>query len=164
MPTGVYARPSLAVRFWESVDKHGHEPMDCWTWTGAKMSAGYGTIGNGKTAYAHRLSWEFAYGAIPRGLFVLHRCDNPPCVRPSHLFLGTQSDNMADCAQKGRAAGGERNGRARLTTREVTAIRKACKKGRRGTQRLIAKQYAISEATVSEIVHNKHYREASSGI
>lgn len=122
MPRGVYARvPGLKrsprphvrvpldVRFWNKVDKTG----DCWLWTGAtKDGFPYGIIcppgGTGKgrpPIRAHRLSWEMAHGPIPRGMVVCHKCDQPRCVRPEHLFLGTQGDNVRDAAEKGRLSG-----------------------------------------------------------
>jgi hypothetical protein len=87
------------VRFWRNVQK----TPTCWLWTGAYQKPGYGKIGDGShSKYAHRVSWELQAGAIPHGLQVLHRCDNPQCVRPDHLFLGTQADNVADMYAKGR--------------------------------------------------------------
>lgn len=87
------------ARFWDRVEKSD----SCWLWTGAKVPDGYGTMSyEGVVRKTHRLSWLFVYGQVPLGMSVLHRCDNPPCVRPDHLFLGTQSDNMRDCASKGR--------------------------------------------------------------
>ena len=91
----------IEQRFWPRVDKSG----ECWVWTGA-ISHGYGVVGTGGhsgVVRVHRLSWELAIGPIPKGLHVLHRCDNPPCVNPAHLFLGTQADNMRDMREKGRA-------------------------------------------------------------
>lgn len=95
---GKRKRP-LADRFWSKVDPTGH----CWLWMGALNEHGYGVI-HGPERLAPRTAWELTFGSIPDGLDVLHRCDNPPCVRPSHLWLGTQRDNTADMIAKGRAA------------------------------------------------------------
>jgi len=86
-------------RFWAKVQK----TENCWLWLGELVGNGYGRfyIHNG-IFVAHRMSWIIHNGPIPNGLFVCHHCDNPPCVRPDHLFLGTNSDNMKDCAAKGR--------------------------------------------------------------
>jgi len=96
-------RKTVAERFWDKVDKTG----ECWLWTGARRRA-YGYVGNGKgkVVDAQRLAWEITFGEIPEGLYVLHKCDNPQCVRPSHLFLGTARDNTLDMVAKGRHKGG----------------------------------------------------------
>jgi hypothetical protein len=92
-------------RIWENkiVTEKG-----CWEWQGARTK-GYGMVGHRRRAnpgtrvkQVHRAAWELTYGPIPEGMFVLHRCDNPPCCKPEHLFLGTQKDNMQDCKLKGR--------------------------------------------------------------
>jgi hypothetical protein len=93
----------LEDRFLEKIgepDKHG-----CWPWTATKNNKGYGMMADKtgiKMRLAHRISWELVYGPIPEGLLVLHHCDNPGCVNPAHLFLGTQQDNMQDMARKER--------------------------------------------------------------
>lgn len=93
----------IADRFWEKVQKSD----GCWTWTGSRYHNGYGYLHFGtrterKPLRAHRVSWELHNGDILDGLWVLHRCDNPSCVRPDHLFLGDRKANMEDCSRKGR--------------------------------------------------------------
>lgn len=99
---------------------------------------------------AHRLAWELAVGPIPAGLSVLHRCDVRICVRPSHLFLGTQADNMRDMAAKGRGCPGEKNGFSRVTESQVLAIRTLWAGGRL-SQRAIGERFGISQNNVSHI-------------
>lgn len=90
-------------RFWDKVDKSG----ECWLWQAA-TNGRYGTFWlNGVLKYAHRTAWEIENGLIPVGMNVLHECDTPPCVRISHLFLGTQADNLLDAAAKGRSRNGQ---------------------------------------------------------
>jgi hypothetical protein len=102
MPKGIFNRPSMPTRFWSKVDCG--DPGECWEWTGSKTRAGYGRFWVGrKGTFATRISFELSTGTqIPEELFVLHRCDNPSCVNPSHLFLGTASDNQQDSVSKGR--------------------------------------------------------------
>lgn len=98
---------NTADDFWLNVQKGD----GCWIWTGARLKAGYGRIRwQRKQSLAHRVAWVVVNGEIGDGLCVLHRCDNPPCVRPEHLFLGTKTENIADRHLKGRSASGDRNG------------------------------------------------------
>ena len=100
-PRGRSAWP-LDKRFWDAVDTSG----ECWLWTRGKWKNGYGLIHDkGKALGAHRVSYELAYGVIPAGMWVLHRCDVRHCVRPDHLFLGTNADNVRDMWAKGRGRG-----------------------------------------------------------
>ena len=101
---------------------------------------------NGRKQYVHRLMWEIVNGAIPEGLFVLHHCDNPACVEPSHLFVGTHADNMADRSAKGRAS---RRGNPRLTADQVAAIRHRLTLGARGID--LAAEYGVHPATIKRI-------------
>jgi hypothetical protein len=140
-------------RFWSKVEKSG----DCWKWR-ANTRKGYGSIKvNRKELYAHRHSWEIHNGAIPPGLSVLHKCDNPLCVRPDHLFIGTQKDNMSDCSNKGRSGRtlGEQNVFAVLKENEVLEIRKLA-----GVipQCEIAKRFNVKDAAVSKIILRRTWR------
>lgn len=95
---------SLLDAFWKYVTPGDSEL--CWEWQGYRTVAGYGHISFGRSnrnqMRSHRVSWQIHYGSIPNGLWVLHKCDNPPCCNPNHLFLGTPKDNFDDMCQKGR--------------------------------------------------------------
>lgn len=107
-------------------NKYVIAPSGCWEWRRCRQIDGYGTVRHGQKTYlAHRLSWELHRGTNPGRLYVLHKCDNPACVNPAHLFLGTQTDNMRDMKRKGRGAlrKGERHPRAKFTEREILEIR-----------------------------------------
>lgn len=147
-PPGAHA--PAEVRFWKYVVKAG--PDDCWVWTGAKAPGGYGVIGVAARkirAYrAHRLSWEMANGQpAPDGMVVMHKCDNPPCVNPAHLKLGTYADNTADMMAKGRkvdaGAPGVSNCNAVLTADLVRYIRASDK-----TNVELAREIGVTRATV----------------
>lgn len=149
-------RTTISDRFWKKVEK----TSDCWNWVGCKDAKGYGEIGVGGkrgTAFAHRVSFELHNGQIPVGLHVLHRCDNPSCVRPDHLFLGTHSDNMQDMWEKGRGrcdgAGrrGSANGNHRLTEPQVIEIRSRVSSG--ATRRGLAREFNVSKTLISLIAN-----------
>ena len=135
---------------------------DCWEWQGPRNHHGYGELRSRRTGRerAHRVVYEQVYGPIPEGQLVLHKCDNPPCVRPDHLFLGTQADNMRDMTVKGRRAPTPKNvyGRRKLNQEEVGAIR-TLYRTRSATQRELADAFGISQSQVSNIVRGWQWRE-----
>src|SRR5215831_69343 len=170
---------SLEVRFWPKVQKSD----GCWLWTAAKQRTGYGKISAGGAGagllLAHRVAWELANGPIPPGLCVLHHCDNPPCVNPIHLWLGTIKDNGLDMSRKGRgvlqkhperaARGkqngaythpekvlrGERVGRSKLTAEQVKEIRSKYSDGVRIAQ--LAREFGVCWSNVKWIVSGVHW-------
>jgi hypothetical protein len=145
-----------ASLFWDRVDKGA--PNGCWIWQGVCTTFGHGRLEwNGRPHKAHRIAYELTYGAIPPGMFVCHTCDVPACVNPAHLFLGTNEDNMADAASKGRTAKGERMGGSKLTADQVRSIRKLRAAGGR-TRLSIAQQFGVSEATVKSILSGRTWR------
>lgn len=155
---------SLADRFGSKVDKSGG-PDACWLWTGHRIPTGYGAIGVGKnTRSTHRLSWELANGPIPEGQHVLHRCDNPPCVNPNHLFLGTHADNVRDMHAKGRSNLNnlhprmrcETHGSAKLTNAQVREIRTDC---RRGQGSVMARKYGVTRNMIGKIVRREYWKD-----
>jgi len=122
----------------------------CWEWTGGKISTGYGLAwtNGGSRVLAHRLSYTLNCGPIPYGMQVLHKCDNPACVKPAHLFLGTQADNVADMEQKGRdhkvGRHGEDNNGAKIDAATVRAIRASS---------LVAREAATHFGVSKSLVH-----------
>ncbi len=140
-----------AKRFWAKVDI-GFSGQ-CWEWQGRKDKNGYGVmavrIKGQKITFAHRLSYFFQFGRLPQNLKVCHQCDNPSCVNPNHLFLGTQQDNLADMVQKRRHGFGERNAMAKLKESDVLKIRKLLSQGL--TKTSIAKQFNVTDMVVGKI-------------
>lgn len=136
----------------------------CWLWFGIFDKNGYGRFplyldGKNRVLLAHRISWEI-YRGETNGLFVLHKCDVPACINPDHLFLGTQADNMADCARKGRAVGnrglvvGEKHGMSKLTWEAVREIRDSSL-----TQYQLADKFGVHQSLVSLVQRRKIWRE-----
>jgi hypothetical protein len=143
------SRP-VEERFWEKCEVRGSN--ECWLWRAGCSPNGYGRINLGThegVELAHRLAWTLMRGPIPTGLSVCHHCDNPPCVNPAHLFLGTRADNLADMKQKERHARGERMGSAKLTEMDVRAIWNLL--GRGVTHSTIASMYDVSNSTITNI-------------
>lgn len=146
-------------RFWDKVDKTD----GCWLWTAARNTKGYGRFRvDGNLVSPHRFAYELEVGPIPNGLWVLHHCDNPRCVNPGHLFLGTHSDNMRDSFAKGRMdmqGRGVKAGRAlaRLPDDEAkTAIEEY--RGGRKTQVGLAGEYGISVRAMGDIIRRTSYK------
>lgn len=133
------------IRFWSKVAKKGDD--DCWNWTGGK-TRGYGAFNpNGKRVIAHRAAWFYIHGEIASGFLVCHKCDNPSCCNPNHLFLGTQLDNMTDMTSKGRGNIGERHGNSKLTDIQAGEIKQLKPrphvKGNGDLAKSLAKKYGM---------------------
>lgn len=147
-------------RFWSKVQKSD----SCWLWTAGKFDTGYGQFRfAGRNQGAHRLSWFFVHGEIPKGLYVLHKCDNRACVSPDHLWLGTAKDNAMDMARKGRchlqkhpeksprvSQRGELNGHAKLDAHRVRAIRNLVASGL--SQRAVAEKFGVRQSSISRVI------------
>ncbi len=135
-------------------------PTGCILWTGCTNKRGYGVIGSGpprhKMIVASRISYELFVGPIPETLFVLHRCDNPPCINPVHLLVGTHADNLADMAAKGRSMRGELQHNAVLTSGDVREIRRRAAAGE--YMKHLANEYHVNPQTVADAVHRKTWR------
>lgn len=132
----------------------------CWEFRGARMIKGYGSVSfRGKPKLAHRVAMEIATGeSIPDGINVLHHCDNPPCVNPGHLFLGTQADNVMDMTAKGRGAklAGENNGRSVLTAAAVAEI--LSNRSVRGSAAALAKKFGVKVNAISKVRRGLSWR------
>lgn len=172
----------VSVRFWKYVERAGDD--ECWIWHGSTISKGYGQLetrrdGRRYVALAHRISFEMHVGAIPDGLFVCHTCDNPPCVNPKHLFLGSNKDNIHDAMTKGRVPHltdadrkvrgerhpaskdpgwgrrGETNGFAKLTSDQVIEIRRRYAYGE--TCDTLGAAFAVSRDAIWRIATRKNW-------
>jgi hypothetical protein len=143
MSTPRLSRADVLTRFERKCERI---PMaGCWIWLGTVSNMGHGRFmnGDGEVVGAHRVSYELFVGPIPDGAFICHKCDVPSCVNPSHLFAGTQADNMRDCAAKGRRARGRKHHWAVLTDEQVRAIRLDRRMGKE-----IGPEYGVTAACV----------------
>jgi hypothetical protein len=139
-----------AERFWALVERG----PGCWRWLGYSDPQGYGFIWLPSCRRrAHRAAWEFAQGPIPRGLCVCHRCDNPWCVNPEHLFLGTRAENNADMRSKGRQARGRKVPLAKLDEWSVRLIRAMARLGWSNAD--LAREFKVSGTTVCHVLQGK---------
>lgn len=137
-------------------DKNG-----CWVWTASRFKNGYGQCRYQDQSKAHRVSWLIHRGVIPKGVCVLHRCDNRPCVNPQHLFLGSQKDNMRDMILKGRddKVKGVRHPQAKMTDKDIRQIRKLHKDGK--TQRSLCRLFSISPGHMHGIIHRRYWKHVA---
>jgi hypothetical protein len=147
----------FAERFFAKIDIPDDE-NDCWTWLACKNALGYGNIGlSGHILLAHRASYELLVGTIPDGMCILHSCDNPSCVNPNHLRIGTRQDNMDDKVSRGRCSclRGENAPNAKLTQAEVDAIRLEYTGAM--TQTRLAAKYGVTQMQIGNIVNNRSW-------
>lgn len=165
--TRSYPPRPLADRFWKKVRKSD----DCWTWTGARNPRGYGILAyppeqpgaKAKQTTAHRISWELHFGPAAPDQVVCHKCDNPACVRPDHLFVGTQAENLADASRKNRLVGnrgifkGSANVQSKLTEGDVRNIRKRYALGGI-THKILAREYGVSKGLVGAIITRRAWK------
>lgn len=146
-------------RFWSKVEIVD-DKNSCWNWNAGCFSDGYGAFYlAGKTRKAQRISWILSHGQLGE-LCVLHKCDNPKCVRPDHLFLGTNVDNMRDKVSKNRTCCGEQHGGSKLSERQVTEIRKKYSNGEY-TQVELGNLFKVSNVLISLIVNRKAWKHVA---
>jgi len=157
-PGTAYLKSNPDERFWTHVEKL----EGCWNWKSSTSPFGHGMfkLSKDNLVFAHRYSWCLFNGEIPDGMQVLHKCDNPRCVNPDHLFLGTQATNVQDMVNKGRAKGGSfrgsNNPKAKLTEGQVEEIKDRYEQGE--AARLLYEEYGISKAHFYRIVNNTAWR------
>jgi hypothetical protein len=144
---------SIEERFFIKVEKG----QSCWNWIAAQTRRGYGKFSvDGLMLRAHRFSYERFCGDIPDGMLVCHTCDNPSCVRPEHLFLGTNADNVADKCSKGRQCRGVTHGRAKLTEADVRVIRLDPR-----SIRIVAADFGVDCSLISRVRNFKAWSHIS---
>jgi len=146
---------NVRQRFWSKVDKSG----GCWNWIASRNRKGYGQFDwrkLGRPYLAHRVSWIMHNGGDLGGLCVLHRCDNPACVNPSHLWVGTPAENSTDMVKKGRSSKGENHCHAKLTPSDIVKIRDLFSQGAL-TQAQIGERFGVARTTISSIVTRRNW-------
>jgi len=146
-------RPEFRKRFWSKVAR----TRGCWRWLASKDCNGYGRVGVGhEVTRAHRIAWMMQNRPVDSDVLICHRCDNPSCVRPSHLFSGTHKDNLSDAASKDRTAFGERHPMAVISEAKVRAIRALHLSG--FTREEIAPLFGVSPRHVSKVARSYSWR------
>ena len=158
------------IRFWKAVNRFGDE--DCWIWIGERMKSGYGRIWkNERSVSAHRIALEIKIGRrLKAAECSLHHCDNPSCVNPNHLWIGTKSENNSDRAKKGRngkkwkttatAARGSRHGSAKLNEFDIREIREMHRTGNY-SQEQIARMFRVSQPLIGLIAHRRIWKHVA---
>ena len=154
----------FAISFWARVKKEGQN--ECWNWTKAKHTQKnffrYGIVWwNGKKYYAHRAAWIITNGKIPKEMNICHHCDNPMCVNPSHLFLGTQKDNVQDCKNKGRfnKEKGEDRYNATLKESDIIEIRRRyVPRSKENSGVKLAKEFGVGHSMISAIIKKTRWK------
>lgn len=148
-------KQDVSERFWSKVDVQG--PDDCWEWQAHRDRKGYGKFQMSNSRPAHRVAWELANGAIQNDLFVCHRCDNPSCCNPAHLFLGTNDDNLKDAVRKGRTSRGVNRPNSKLTPEIVIEARRRYQAGEFSNN--LATEFGVDEHTMySAIIGKKSWQ------
>lgn len=139
--------PKLSAqdRFWLNVDVKDKD--ECWEWLAGKCPTGYGHLSHDR--YAHRVAYEYRYGRIPRGLCVLHQCDNPSCVNPFHLIVGTQIENVKDRDDRGRTS-------RMFGEEQIRQIRTRRAKGE--SAKSLAREFGVTDGFIGHIINGKSYR------
>lgn len=159
------ARRTVAERFWSKVDRRAS--TDCWPWTRSLTTSGYGQfrVRTGESPQkASRVAWALTFGPISNGLLVCHRCDNPPCCNPAHLFLGTAADNLADMVAKGRQKfGGPAPGDASVLVERVRTLTddqlieaRQCR-ARGESYRSIGRRFDVHHTTILRLCNGTHW-------
>ena|SRR3990167_2897409 len=166
--------PKLVSKFWSLVQQRG--PDDCWEWQGNRGRHGYGRLTfNYKPLWAHRLAYEFEHGALPENKVICHKCDNPPCVNPKHLFAGSQTDNVLDVWSKGRGVNpplhkGETHHKAKITAADAQEIKAAYdaapivgNRKKFGVLKAFERRFGLSKRQVQQIAYGKSWKGCDIG-
>jgi len=147
-------------QFWKRVPDRNPSgsPDDCWEWTGSKAGSGYGRFyAGGSSHYAHRASYAIHHGPVPEGFWVLHSCDNPPCVNPSHLRLGTPAENSADMVERKRQRIGDNAPWSVLNEKKVSCIKELLSEGR--MKKDIARAFGVHVGTIQSIALGDNWKQ-----